>query len=76
MTAVCENFVNIFIGGEDIRQKGGMDAEVSDGSDVRIIPSIAGGSVNLSPKEFIRYSRHLSLPEVGINGTSLSDKVG
>ena len=62
------NFVNIFIEGEDIRQKGGMDAEVSDGSDVRIIPSIAGGSVNLSPKEFIRYSRHLSLPEVGIIG--------
>ena len=38
------NFVNIFIGGEDIRQKGGMDAQVSDGSDIRIIPSIAGGS--------------------------------
>ena len=37
------NFVNIFINGEDIRQKGGMDAEVSDESDVRIIPSIAGG---------------------------------
>ena len=62
------NFVNIFIEGEDIRQKGGMDAAVSDGSDVRIIPSIAGGSVNLSSEEFIRYSRHLSLPEVGIEG--------
>ena len=62
------NFVNIFIDGEDIRQRGGMDAEVADGSDVRIIPSIAGGSANLSPKEFIRYSRHLSLPEVGIEG--------
>ncbi len=62
------NFVNIFIEGEDIRQKGGMDAEVSDGSDVRIIPSIAGGSSKLSPEEFIRYSRHLSLPEVGIDG--------
>ena len=37
------NFVNIFIEGEDIRQKGGMDAEINDGSDVRIIPSIAGG---------------------------------
>ena len=36
------NFVNIFIEGEDVRQKGGMDAEVTDGSDVRIIPSIAG----------------------------------
>ena len=62
------NFVNIFIEGEDIRQKGGMNAEVVDGSDVRIIPSIAGGSANLSPNEFIRYSRHLSLPEVGIEG--------
>ena len=63
------NFVNIFIGGEDIRQKGGMDADVQDGSDIRIIPSIAGGSsTNLTPEEFIRYSRHLSLPEVGIEG--------
>ena len=62
------NFVNIFIEGEDIRQRGGMNAEVPDGSDVRIIPSIAGGSTNLSPEEFIRYSRHLSLPEVGIEG--------
>ena len=62
------NFVNIFIGVEDIRQKGGMDAKVSDGSDVRIIPSIAGGSATLSPEEFIRYSRHLSLPEVGSDG--------
>lgn len=62
------NFVNIFIGGEDIRQKGGMGAEVADGSDVRIIPSIAGGAPKLSSEEFIRYSRHLSLPEVGIEG--------
>ena len=37
------NFVNIFIDGEDIRQKGGLYASVSKGSDVRIIPSIAGG---------------------------------
>ena len=62
------NFVNIFIEGEDIRQGGSMNAKVPDGSDVRIIPSIAGGSTNLSPEEFIRYSRHLSLPEVGIEG--------
>ena len=76
------NFVNIFINGEDIRQKGGLDAEVNIGSDVRIIPSIAGGSSSdkfLTPKEFVRYSRHLSLPEVGIDGQKkiedLSDRV-
>ena len=62
------NFVNIFVDGEDIRQKGGLDAEVKEGTDVRIIPSIAGGSPKLSSQEFIRYSRHLSLPEVGIEG--------
>ena len=65
------NFVNIFINGEDIRQKGGMDAEVKSESDIRIIPSIAGGLPSnkvLTPKEFVRYSRHLSLPEVGIEG--------
>ena len=47
------NFVNIFINGEDIRQKGGLEADVDDGSDVRIIPSIAGGlpdSKILTPK--------------------------
>ena len=50
------NFVNIFIDGEDVRQKGGMDTEVKDGADVRIIPSIAGGASKLSSKEFVRYS--------------------
>ena len=62
------NFVNIFVDGEDIRQKGGLESPVKDGADVRIIPSIAGGAPKLSPEEFIRYSRHLSLPEVGVEG--------
>ena len=49
---------------------GGLKAIVDDGSDVRIIPSIAGGlnSNDLNSNELIRYSRHLSLPEVGIEG--------
>ncbi len=62
------NFVNIFVNGEDIRQKGGLETPVNEGADVRIIPSIAGGAPKLSPEEFIRYSRHLSLPEVGVEG--------
>ena len=62
------NFVNIFINGENIRQKEGLSTQVDDGSDVRIIPSIAGGTSDLTREELIRYSRHLSLPEVGING--------
>ena len=62
------NFVNIFINGETIRQTGGLNSQVDDGSDVRIIPSIAGGTPDLTPEELARYSRHLSLPEVGIDG--------
>ena len=62
------NFVNIFINGENIRQTGGLNSQVDDDSDVRIIPSIAGGSSDLTQEELVRYSRHLSLPEVGVDG--------
>jgi sulfur-carrier protein adenylyltransferase/sulfurtransferase len=62
------NFVNIFVNNEDIRHSGGLDSKVSDNSDVRIIPSIAGGVDNLTPPELTRYSRHITLPEVGIEG--------
>ena len=62
------NFVNIFINGENIRQKEGLNTQVNNKSDIRIIPSIAGGVSDLTQEELIRYSRHLSLPEVGIAG--------
>ncbi len=62
------NFVNIFVNNEDIRHSGGLDSEVGDDSDVRIIPSIAGGVDSLTPPELARYSRHITLPEVGMEG--------
>jgi len=62
------NFVNIFINGENVRQKEGLSTQVNDDSDIRIIPSIAGGTIDLTQEELIRYSRHLSLPEVGVDG--------
>lgn len=37
------NFVNIFIGDEDVRFRSGLDTEVEPGDKLRIIPSIAGG---------------------------------
>lgn len=37
------NFVNVFIGDEDIRFLDGVDTEIEDDEDLRIIPSIAGG---------------------------------
>ena len=37
------NFVNVFIGEEDIRYRDGLDTDLSPTENLRIIPSIAGG---------------------------------
>lgn len=37
------NFVNVFLGDEDIRFLDGVDTEIDEDEDLRIIPSIAGG---------------------------------
>jgi len=73
------NFVNVYVGDEDIRDLEGLDTEVKSGNEILIVPSIAGGNIsaearaekdlpNLSNEEIARYSRHLILPEVGLEG--------
>ncbi len=73
------NFVNVYVGDEDIRDLDDLDTEVKDGGEVLIVPSIAGGNSSpaeakandlpeLSNEEIARYSRHLILPEVGLGG--------
>jgi sulfur-carrier protein adenylyltransferase/sulfurtransferase len=73
------NFVNVYVGDEDIRDLEGLDTEVKSGGEILIVPSIAGGNIsaearaekelpNLSNAEIARYSRHLILPEVGLEG--------
>lgn len=37
------NFVNVFLGDEDVRFLDGLDTEINDDASLRIIPSIAGG---------------------------------
>lgn len=37
------NFVNIFVGDEDIRFLDGLDTEIDPDDGLRIVPSIAGG---------------------------------
>lgn len=37
------NFVNVFLGDEDIRFLDGVETEIDADEDLRIIPSIAGG---------------------------------
>jgi MoaD family protein len=36
-------FVNVYIGGEDIRFLDGLETSVSDGDEVTILPAVAGG---------------------------------
>ena len=36
-------FVNVYVGGEDIRFLAGLDTEVDDDDEVTILPAVAGG---------------------------------
>ncbi len=82
------NFINVYVGDEDIRHLDGPATALKDGETIMIVPSIAGGtatgtrtsvrtvlrtevrgpSTELSNDEIARYSRHLILPEVGLEG--------
>ena len=66
------NFVNVYLNEEDIRYLDRGRTPVREGDVISIIPSIAGGAVGLeeafSYEDIQRYSRHLLLPEVGLEG--------
>ena len=71
------HFVNIYVNDEDIRYLEKNETPLKDGDTVSIVPSIAGGTsvvdeaeraVNLDRDEILRYSRHLIMPEVALEG--------
>jgi len=69
------SFVNVYVNDDDIRYLDKEATTLKDGDTVSIVPSIAGGSagiaappVTLSKEEILRYSRHLIMPEVGMEG--------
>lgn len=68
------SFVNVYVNDRDIRQLAQRETPVRPGDTVSIIPSIAGGTAvadalpKLSHEEILRYSRHLILPDVGLEG--------
>jgi MoaD family protein len=41
-------FVNVYVGGEDIRFLDGLNTQVSDGAEVTILPAVAGGAGRIS----------------------------
>jgi adenylyltransferase/sulfurtransferase len=71
------HFVNIYVNDEDIRYLEKNETPLKDGDTLSIVPSIAGGSsvvdeaeraVDLDRDEILRYSRHLIMPEVALEG--------
>lgn len=42
-TGALRRFVNIYVGDDDVRFIGGLDAGIDDGAKVSIIPAVAGG---------------------------------
>jgi molybdopterin/thiamine biosynthesis adenylyltransferase/rhodanese-related sulfurtransferase/molybdopterin converting factor small subunit len=63
------NFVNVFVNGDDVRSLEGLETPLSNGDEVTIVPAIAGGSqTTFSNEEIARYSRHLIMPEVTLEG--------
>ena len=68
------SFVNVYLNGEDIRSRSGLDTRLADGDVLAIVPAIAGGAegtgggADLSREETARYARHLVMPEVAIEG--------
>jgi molybdopterin synthase sulfur carrier subunit len=36
-------FVNVYVSGEDIRFRDGLETELADGDEVTILPAVAGG---------------------------------
>jgi adenylyltransferase/sulfurtransferase len=71
------SFVNVYLNDEDIRYLQKEDTPIQASDALSIIPSVAGGSgataverelPALTAQEYQRYSRHLILPEVGLEG--------
>jgi sulfur-carrier protein adenylyltransferase/sulfurtransferase len=70
------SFVNIYVNDEDIRHLERENTALKAGDTISIVPSVAGGveavvqreGEELSREEVQRYSRHLIMPEVGVEG--------
>jgi len=70
------SFVNVYLNDEDIRYLSKDATAAKDADTVSLVPSIAGGSTVTAPPEeellskdeILRYSRHLIIPEVGMEG--------
>ena len=62
------SLINIYINGKNAKFASGMETPLNDGDEVYILPAVAGGSKELSPKELDKFSRQVMLEEIGYGG--------
>ena len=62
------SLINIYINGKNAKFSAGMETILNDGDEVYILPAVAGGSEELSPKELDKFSRQVMLEEIGYGG--------
>ncbi len=62
------SLINVYINGKNAKFSNGMETTLNDGDEVYILPAVAGGSEELSPKELDRFSRQVMLEEIGYTG--------
>jgi molybdopterin converting factor small subunit len=43
-------FVNVYVGGEDVRTQDGLETEVREGDQLILLPAIAGGDLGVRPR--------------------------
>ena len=47
-SGALRRFVNVYVGDDDVRFIGGLDAQVAEGTKISIIPAVAGGAAGLA----------------------------
>jgi len=62
------SLINVYINGKNAKFANGMETPLNDGDEVYILPAVAGGSEELSPKELDKFSRQVMLEEIGYGG--------
>ena len=65
---IPRSLINVYINGKNAKFSNGMETVLKDGDEVYILPAVAGGSEELSPKELDRFSRQVMLEEIGYGG--------
>lgn len=60
--------IALFLGDVEVRELGGLSAEVRDGDTLCLVPAIAGGAPELDGERIARWARQLLVPGFGAAG--------